>query len=574
MSGLGQDALADAVGGAMADAAMAASQGIEDAGGWLKNRIEDQRQYDFDSHMGQLQFDYEYNISVQQMGGLRDYNHFDELPHEWGSGDMNEGTLPLFEPRSDTYGLGVDIAEATYTAAQAIADKRAPASYNSTIVPPFVTGTPAIDELSDFVTVEGRVDGVGALVRPGQAESLRFDLDAGDRLGTDLREDVGDYATDYIFDASSTDGRLIGGGFRNADMYDVADAAEAIAENAEAFSVEMRQMRTEFTSDGARSHYFRGHMFNHTFEGGRLDASDTTGGAVLIGRDGGRHLGGSGNDLGLDASTARMGAGDDIAILDNETGYLADGGEGNDILIGGRAAETFIGGEGRDEIHAGDGDTVVATPGEDRADTIRFEGMDLHGPRGAHADGTLVGDHGETYEPGADGGDLTVRHGDRSLTIEDFENGDFGIDLPTGAWKDARLGTEPGGTSLADASDYLRDHGEAVLKDLYTRESWSLEEGALADALDSPAADAMMHTLGDNGEDRLDVEIDSSAPYEVNAMEIVRAAGAKLEERGLVEDYVAAADDMADERGWSYETVHTPAEHALEADDDYSYSLA
>lgn len=500
-------------------------------------------------------------------GGLSEHGHFEELPGRYET--ESERVLGRQDERPYASQLPEQIEGHMDTAFQALRQEPVEGDIGFQFDFPPITREPAIDSFGDFARPMGGTE-------IGDTDAVHFDLDVGDRLGVNMRPDLEDHVMDYVFDAQVRDGRDI-------DFNSIAGPVDDTVEAAGVAQVQLRDREMNFTSRETLDDYNEHKLYNHSFDTGPLDATDAESGAILIGRDGGTHRGSKHDDISLDASVAQMGDGNDIVILDNETGRLADGGAGDDILIGGTAEETFIGGEGRDEIHADDGDIVEATAGHDRADTIRFEGLELSGPDGVdHPDGVLRGSHGETYSQGADGADIVVEHEGRMLTIEGASDGDFGFDLSGLLEREASLsgadGTDfaqdfgaqaPGGTTLAEAGNFLSENGNAALENLYTREAWSREEGALADALDSPATDAMLRTLGENGVERLDVEIDPAAAPEANAMGLVRAACTDINERGLREEYITTADDMARERGWEADA----ATHDPEHDYDDSYAI-
>lgn len=153
------------------------------------------------------------------------------------------------------------------------------------------------------------------------------------------------------------------------------------------------------------------------------DAGDDT----LHGEDGGDFLnGGAGND------TLHGEEGDDI-MDGGEGDDTLQGGEGDDVLEGGAGNDTLEGGAGSDQMEGGNGNDIYRA---DSADTI----SDSDGAGRVELGGqTLTGgtrtedDPEDTYHGGGNtyvlnGSTLTVNGG---LTIEDFSNGDLGIDLET-----------------------------------------------------------------------------------------------------------------------------------------------
>ena len=278
----------------------------------------------------------------------------------------------------------------------------------------------------------------------------------------------------------------------HADIRDTAEAADEAM-------VELRQLGREFKSEQDLEQYIEDGQAAHRFDGGELRAGgrdaavfytedgthvrSAEGGAVLVGRDDGRHVGGRGADLSLDADTAHMGPGDDVVLLDNETGRLADGGSGKDTLIGGGASETLIGGTGKDHIRAGAGadvlyggtkddagrsvddntpdrlapgagvDTVLAGNGDiveaavdggSRADTLHLGELHLRGPvnakgqpTGLDTEGRGTGAAGESYALDRATCELSITHEHRSVTVEGYTQGDF--QLEPAAQKEAAL---------------------------------------------------------------------------------------------------------------------------------------
>ena len=499
-----RDAFADAVGGAMGEAAQVAADSAVEAGQWLKDRATDVIRVDPRTQFGRTALDYQDFKDVRDASGLDEYNHFEELPHQYGDPEVNAGTLARGAERPDSYGLGHDIGVAAEKAANVIAFDPPAADYGVSATPPFVTRAPAVDELSDFVTVEGDS------VRPGAAEALRFDLGTADRLGTTLRADVADHASAYTYDAEYEDRRDFGTTERAVGLHDDIRDTAAGADEA---VVELRQLGREFESEQDLEQYIEDGLSAHRFDGGELRAGgpdaavhhtgdgthvpSAAGGAVLVGRDDGYHVGGRGDDLSLDAGTAHLGPGDDVVLLDNETGRHADGGVGRDTLVGGRGNEVLVGGAGADHlragagddtlyggtvddagrgvddhapdrlapgagvdtVHAGHGDVVeAASEGGSRADTLHLGGLELRGPvdargrpAGLDGEGRGTGAAGELYRLDRDTGELRVEHEGRSVSVQGFREGDFGIGAP--AREKASLSTSGVATSNAAAPD-------------------------------------------------------------------------------------------------------------------------
>ena len=575
-------AWSDAVGGAMADAAQAGADSLEAAGEWLKDRATEVETTPPPIIIrSQVEFDYVNTLLIQRDGGVHEYGHFETLPYKFHRTDEALGRT---EPRPFQSSLPRDVLDATGEAFDAVRNSEVPGhiipSFN---VPPWQR-VGAVDELTDFVTATPGYKGSG----PGLNEALNYDLDVGDRLNIDLRGDVANHALDYIHHAQVEDGR-------DLDFNAIAEDVERIADNAELFTLELRQMRTDFPSDKSREDYFSDKVYNHAFEGGRLDAGDSIG-ALMIGRDGGRHNGSIGDDLSLDASVAMLGAGHDIAILDNETGHLADGGAGDDILIGGERSETLIGGVGEDHMrghagedtlygtapdmeddgvrdylsggagidtyYVGDNDVIEATPDGDRDDVIHFNGLTLEGPV-TTTSAESTGAAGEVYTLGEDGKTLTVTHGEHQIEIRDFTNGDFGIDL-------TQLEAATTSPALVPTKIKLEKAIEILAEDQKTLNQQAQETGvsSLAHrAVNHPDAAQMMQKLHMEGVSTFKAEVTSDMCIEARVGCILHAGKQATHEAGLllpVEE--RAIDAQADEASRSH--IQT-AESVYE--DDHSY---
>ena len=143
--------------------------------------------------------------------------------------------------------------------------------------------------------------------------------------------------------------------------------------------------------------------------------------------------------------------------------YL-DGGAGDDILLGGTGDDTANGGTGRDNYRYTAGDGHLLIQGDDglgNGSVQDFVSIDIpaSGPlynlgtgmleREATGSGSCIDEHGNRFS--LDGTTLQVAIEDGgSVTIEDFANGDFGIDLAAAA--DRAPGTPPGGSSSYDVT--------------------------------------------------------------------------------------------------------------------------
>jgi Ca2+-binding RTX toxin-like protein len=82
-----------------------------------------------------------------------------------------------------------------------------------------------------------------------------------------------------------------------------------------------------------------------------------------------------------DAISLDGGAGNDTLTVDGSVKSTINGGDGNDLMVGGRAADVFIGGLGLDTVSYGSrtGETITATPGTGPDDGRRREKDDIRG---------------------------------------------------------------------------------------------------------------------------------------------------------------------------------------------------
>ncbi|MFO1378176.1 MAG: calcium-binding protein [Steroidobacteraceae bacterium] len=170
------------------------------------------------------------------------------------------------------------------------------------------------------------------------------------------------------------------------------------------------------------------------------------------------------NIVGGDFKDRLFGGGSGDLINGGGDNDLLDGGAGNDILIGGPGDDTANGGVGSDQYEYNAGDEHLCIVGDDGLgrgsvkDRITIH-VPASGPpydlgsgsleREAAGSGSFIDDHGNRFN--LDGTTLNIAIEDGgSITIEDFQNGDFGIDLA--AATDRTPGTPPGGATTFDVT--------------------------------------------------------------------------------------------------------------------------
>jgi len=165
---------------------------------------------------------------------------------------------------------------------------------------------------------------------------------------------------------------------------------------------------------------------------------------------------------------------DTITVTANTTtrGRL-DGGAGNDTItgsntgeriIGGDGSDTLMGGGGNDIYEVGDGDTINGS-GDGSGDSIIFNGVTLRGPKepkesDPNEDGgdgcndqpqnqpsegpPWEGPNGEMYEQS--GSTLTITLNGSTLTINNFNQGNYGFTIP-------EEGESDNGNNIADCNE-------------------------------------------------------------------------------------------------------------------------
>jgi len=128
-----------------------------------------------------------------------------------------------------------------------------------------------------------------------------------------------------------------------------------------------------------------------------------------------------------------------------DTSRYAIGNEGVDFFAGSSAADEFVGrggadvfiaAGGNDILNGGEGsDTYVVSSGNvtiydsDGRGYVRFGSGFLSGTDGCAEEGPLVGKHGETYEELENGLSILLPGGAGSVYVDDWTNGELGIQL-------------------------------------------------------------------------------------------------------------------------------------------------
>lgn len=97
---------------------------------------------------------------------------------------------------------------------------------------------------------------------------------------------------------------------------------------------------------------------------------------------------------------------------------------GNDTLDGGENADTLEGGSGNDTYFADDGDTIMDSDGSGR---VNFSGKVLTGGKKEEEDSDVYKNGDDEYR--LDGSTLTYKGSGGTLTINNFSDGDLGINL-------------------------------------------------------------------------------------------------------------------------------------------------
>ncbi|MDR1285086.1 MAG: hypothetical protein LBJ88_02670, partial [Campylobacteraceae bacterium] len=126
------------------------------------------------------------------------------------------------------------------------------------------------------------------------------------------------------------------------------------------------------------------------------------------------------------------GDGEDIIMVHHEN-VIANGGGGDDTIHTiGRGGVKLNGGLGFDTYYASDGDIINDEDGNGK---VVFKSINLTGGDEVKGEENKYrGSHGETYIYDEDSKLLTVSLGGAKLTIENFENGDLGIELGNTAY--------------------------------------------------------------------------------------------------------------------------------------------
>ncbi len=111
------------------------------------------------------------------------------------------------------------------------------------------------------------------------------------------------------------------------------------------------------------------------------------------------------NKQQLESTTFKLGAGNDLLLVDPDVqaNIKADGGAGNDVLIGGAGNDTLKGGRGNDLIFGGAGnDTLKGGRGDD----MIFGGCGNDKIKGGRGDDCLFGGAGNDKIKGGRGNDV------------------------------------------------------------------------------------------------------------------------------------------------------------------------
>jgi Ca2+-binding RTX toxin-like protein len=121
--------------------------------------------------------------------------------------------------------------------------------------------------------------------------------------------------------------------------------------------------------------------------------------------------------------------GDDVFINSAKVAVMADGGDGNDTLIGGPRNDVLIGGAGDDTL-AGGGqkDTLLGGDGNDTL--MGGNGNDML--LGGAGDDTLIGGPGNKQMLGGDGSDTFIRIGGHTVVLDFNATDDTEIGFPPG----------------------------------------------------------------------------------------------------------------------------------------------
>ena len=151
---------------------------------------------------------------------------------------------------------------------------------------------------------------------------------------------------------------------------------------------------------------------------------------TLRGYAGADHLeGGSGADL-------LLGDGGDDQLLGGSGNDELEGGDGNDLLQGDAGDDILAGGRGDDVLEGGQGDDRYLIGSGDGHDVI----VDSDGRGQVILDGAALtgaadqaaGKLSYAYQADVDGGTLTIHADDRTITLQNWKNGDLGITLDPG----------------------------------------------------------------------------------------------------------------------------------------------
>jgi len=434
----------------------------------------------------------------------------------------------------------------------------------------FRAGAGSVD---DFITV--KPDDVSPTPQyDGYAE---IDLEKTNSIDVDVTNTLDNYAYAYAFDAERNNPE------RDFDLSDISlNIAQTIsrADHAVIDLTDQQRYLNEVREEARlgiqidRYSQFRG----------VIDASDKNGGVVMIGKNGGILKGSSHDDIILDGSVVEAGIGNDIIFVDYRSYGKVNSGAGDDVIVGGKNRDKLYGGSGKDELRGGGGndeihgtgpkgtpddnerdvlvggkgddnyyvghdDVIIATAGEDKKDSITFDGITLRGPDfdrypAQHGD-LMRGEHGESYSLNTETNTLTVKYGKKVLTIENYEYGDFKLDVPivvqgrvpldnpNSSSSDSALEPQPinynpdnGGASLEEVVKYLRGNRASMLENLDEKISNSTatpQETQMSDFLKVGASADIFRQLDNAGVKRINWQENPHISPEENGVNVYRA---------------------------------------------------
>lgn len=132
--------------------------------------------------------------------------------------------------------------------------------------------------------------------------------------------------------------------------------------------------------------------------------------------------------FGANIENATGGNGND-RITGNDMNNVLTGNTGNDTLTGGAGNDTLIGGAGNDNYVTGTGaDTINDSDGNG---TLNHNGLNIQGSAVENGNGGYsLTINGVTFTLTLANGHLSMAAGNSSVTIQNFQNGQFGINLP------------------------------------------------------------------------------------------------------------------------------------------------